>query len=112
MTTKLTTTLLAFLALLHMASAQYTGWQRSGSIWILTTPEGANLPATASEDFAYFANEVPCLFLGLGGLAKGQDPKTAPAHHTPDFYIDESGMKLGVRVLSNLVVDYTTKVGK
>ncbi len=69
-------------------------------------------PATASEDFAYFANEVPCLFLGLGGMAKGQDPKTAPAHHTPDFYIDESGMKLGVRVLSNLVVDYTTKVGK
>ncbi len=42
--------MLAFLALLHMASAQYTGWQHSGSIWILTTPEGANLPATATEE--------------------------------------------------------------
>ena len=41
---------LAFLALLHTASAQYPGWQHSGSIHILTTPEGANLPATALEE--------------------------------------------------------------
>ena len=32
------------------AAAQYPGWQHSGSMFILTTPEGANLPATASED--------------------------------------------------------------
>jgi len=32
--------------------AQYPGWQHEGSMYILTTPEGANLPATASvEDF-------------------------------------------------------------
>jgi len=31
------------------ASAQYQGWQHSGSLYILTTLEGANLPATASE---------------------------------------------------------------
>jgi len=36
--------------LLQAASAQYSGWQHEGSIFILTTPEGANLPATASED--------------------------------------------------------------
>jgi hypothetical protein len=36
--------------LLQTASAQYAGWQHSGSIYILTTPEGANLPASASED--------------------------------------------------------------
>ena len=29
------------------ASAQYPDWQHSGSIFILTTPEGANLPAAA-----------------------------------------------------------------
>lgn len=68
--------------------------------------------ATAAEDFAYFANEIPCFFISLGGMSKGMDPQKAPAHHTPDFYIDESGMKLGVRVLSNLVVDYATKIGK
>jgi len=36
--------------LLQPASAQYQGWQHSGSIYILTTPEGANLPAAASEE--------------------------------------------------------------
>ena len=50
MTAKLTITTLTFLALLHMASAQYTGWQHSGSMYILTTPEGVNLPATATEE--------------------------------------------------------------
>jgi len=43
-------------------------------------------------------------------MPKGQDPKTAPAHHTPDFYVDESGMNLGVRLFCNLVLDYTTKL--
>ncbi|MCY2954809.1 MAG: DUF2341 domain-containing protein [Planctomycetota bacterium] len=33
----------------HQAFAQYPGWQHEGSIFILTTPEGANLPATALE---------------------------------------------------------------
>ena len=32
------------------ASAQYHGWQHTGSLYILTTPDGANLPASASED--------------------------------------------------------------
>lgn len=68
--------------------------------------------ATASEDFAFFANEIPCFFFSLGGMTKGRDPKTVGPHHTPDFFIDESGMKLGVRVLSNLVLDYSTKIGK
>jgi len=36
--------------LLQGASAQYSGWQHSGSIYLLTTPEGADLPASASED--------------------------------------------------------------
>jgi hypothetical protein len=31
------------------ALAQYPGWQHEGSLFILTTPEGANLPATALE---------------------------------------------------------------
>jgi hypothetical protein len=31
------------------AQAQYPGWKHSGSLFLLTTPEGANLAATASE---------------------------------------------------------------
>ena len=39
-----------FLAILETVSAQYQGWQHFGSLYLLTTPEGANLPATASEE--------------------------------------------------------------
>ncbi len=63
---------------------------------------------TGAEDFAFFANEVPSVFLFLGGMKKGTSVIDAPPHHTPDFYIDESGMKLGVRTLCNMAVDYMT----
>lgn len=61
---------------------------------------------TGAEDFSFYAEKVPGLFIFVGGMKKGQDPKTAPPHHTPDFYIDESGMKLGVKLLCNLAIDY------
>ncbi|MFC6998387.1 amidohydrolase [Rufibacter roseus] len=63
-------------------------------------------PVTIAEDFAYFQEKVPGLYLFLGGMPKGQDPATAPSHHTPDFFIDESGMKLGVKTLATLAVEY------
>ncbi|MBS1609729.1 MAG: amidohydrolase, partial [Bacteroidetes bacterium] len=63
-------------------------------------------PITGAEDFSFFAQKVPGLFFFLGGMPKGMDPVKAPSHHTPDFYIDESGFKLGVRSLCNLVLDY------
>ena len=61
---------------------------------------------TGAEDFSFFAREVPGLFLFLGGMPKGMDPEEAAPHHTPDFFIAESGMKLGVRLLCNLTLDY------
>lgn len=61
---------------------------------------------TGAEDFSFYAREVPGLFLFLGGMPRGQSPLDAAPHHTPDFYIDESGMKLGVRTLCHLTVDY------
>lgn len=62
---------------------------------------------TGSEDFSFFGAKVPSFFFFLGGMKVGQDPKTAFPHHTPDFYIDESGFKLGVRTFCNLVFDYS-----
>ena len=61
---------------------------------------------TGAEDFSFFQQKAPGLFFFLGGMPKGGDPKTAPSHHTPDFYIDESGFKLGVKAMTNLVLDY------
>ena len=61
---------------------------------------------TGAEDFSFFQQKAPGLFFFLGGMPKGGDPKSAPSHHTPDFYIDESGFKLGVKAITNLVLDY------
>tara|TARA_R110000868_G_scaffold306734_3_gene568133 strand:- start:63957 stop:65255 length:1299 start_codon:yes stop_codon:yes gene_type:complete len=61
---------------------------------------------TGAEDFSFFQEEVPGLYFFLGGLPEGG---TAWGHHTPDFYVSEDGLKLGVRTMANLVVDYFDK---
>jgi amidohydrolase len=63
-------------------------------------------PITGAEDFSYFQREVPGLYFFVGGMPKGMDPSEAAPHHTPDFYIDESGMELGVRAMTSLTIDY------
>ncbi len=64
---------------------------------------------TGAEDFSFFQQKVPGLFIFLGGMPKGKNATETAPHHTPDFYIDESGLKLGVRVLCNLAIDYLEK---
>ncbi len=64
-------------------------------------------PKTGAEDFSFYAQKVPGFFFFLGGMPKGADPRKAPPHHTPDFYIDESGFKLGVKAFCHLVVNYS-----
>ena len=65
------------------------------------------IPAdTGAEDFSFYQEKVPGLFIFLGGMQKGKDPKTTASHHTPDFFIDESGFILGVKALSNLTLNY------
>jgi len=64
---------------------------------------------TGAEDFSFYQEKVPGLFIFLGGMPKGQDPLKAPSHHTPDFFIDESGFTLGVKTLVNLTLDYMNK---
>lgn len=63
-------------------------------------------PQTGAEDFSFFQEKVPGLFIFLGGAPKGFDVKNLPSHHTPDFFIDESGLTLGVKTLTNLTLDY------
>lgn len=61
---------------------------------------------TGAEDFSYYGTKAPALFFFLGGSPKGKDPKTAPPHHTADFFVDEVGMKTGIRAFCSLVIDY------
>lgn len=59
---------------------------------------------TGAEDFSFYAQKAPGLFLFLGGMPP--DSENPAPHHTPDFYVDDTGMKLGVRTLCYLTVDY------
>lgn len=60
---------------------------------------------TGAEDFSFFAQKVPGLFFFLGGKPRNIDVLDASQHHTPDFYIDESGFIVGMRALAQLVID-------
>ena len=69
------------------ASAQYPGWQHSGSIYLLTTPEGANLPASASEDgFPLLVRLNSDWFDFRQAKANGEDLRFSTASGTPLAY--------------------------
>ncbi len=61
---------------------------------------------TGAEDFSFFQQQVPGFYFFTGGMPPDADPEQAAPHHTPDFYIDESGMTTGVRALASLAIDY------
>ena len=60
---------------------------------------------TVAEDFSKFQQAVPGLFLFLG-ITPPQQVGNAPANHSPEFFVDESALVTGVRVMTNLAVDY------
>ena len=63
----------------------------------------ASPPVTGAEDFSYFAQAVPGLFVGLGVTPEGATPVP---NHSPLFVADERALPVGVRALAHLAVDY------
>ena len=63
-------------------------------------------PLTGAEDFSFFAQEIPGLYFLLGGMPAGMNPIDAPQHHTPDFYVEDESLILGMRALTYLALDY------
>jgi len=61
---------------------------------------------TGAEDFSYYGTKAPAFFFNIGGMPKGSDPKKAPPHHTSEFFVDESGMKTGIKAFCDIVIDY------
>jgi amidohydrolase len=61
---------------------------------------------TAAEDFSFYGEKAPTFFFSLGGMEKGKKPTEVGGHHTPDFYLDESGFINGVKAFCNLVFDF------
>jgi amidohydrolase len=68
-------------------------------------------PVTGAEDFSYIANEVPGFYISLGGKPPGKPIEEVAAHHTPDFYIDESGFDVGVKALAAMAWEYLATHG-
>ena len=62
-------------------------------------------PWMASEDFAYFANEVPSVYFWVGSTPAGQDALKAPANHSPKFFMDEA-LKIGMESMLPATLDY------
>lgn len=61
---------------------------------------------TGAEDFSYFGEKAPSFFFFVGGMPKGKNPKDAAPHHTPDFFIDDSRLDVGVKAFCNIVFDF------
>jgi len=67
---------------------------------------------TGAEDFSFFQKEIPGFYFFTGGMPADMDPSEAAPHHTPDFYIEEEGMKLGIKAMTSLAVDYMMQHSK
>jgi amidohydrolase len=59
-----------------------------------------------AEDFSFYGTKAPTFFFQVGGMPKGKNPKESAAHHTPDFFIDDSRLDVGVKAFANIVFDY------
>ncbi|PLC06503.1 amidohydrolase [Variovorax sp. RO1] len=61
---------------------------------------------TGGEDFSFFAQNAPGLFVMIGATPPGRDANKAEPNHSPRFFVDEASLLIGVRTLSQLTVDY------
>jgi amidohydrolase len=61
-------------------------------------------PFMPAEDFSYYQKVVPgfFFFLGVGNKAKG----ITAGWHTAEFDIDEESLVVGVKVMTNVLLDY------
>ena len=66
-------------------------------------------PVMGGEDFAVFANEVPGMYYRLGVAKPGISSGWI---HTPTFRADDSCLEVGIRTMSNLVLDYLKSSNK
>ena len=65
-------------------------------------------PKLAAEDFSYFAQKTPGLYIGLGVTPHDQYPDRAVPNHSPYFFADEAALPVGVKAMSGLAADYLT----
>lgn len=64
---------------------------------------------TGAEDFSYFHQTIPGVYFYLGGRPASTPIDKAPSHHTPDFYVDDAHLDVGVKAFVNIVFEYAKK---
>ena len=64
------------------------------------------LPRTGAEDFSFYAQRIPGLYIWLGVRSPEVAPEDAAPNHSPRFFVDEGALPLGVRALAHLALDY------
>lgn len=64
-------------------------------------------PTMGAEDFSYFANEVPSVFMGLG--TGGKNKEYAKPHHHPEFDIDEDAFHEGIASFVKIAMEFLKK---
>jgi len=71
-------------------------------------PDGLVVPpfSTVAEDFSFYSDEVPTLYVFVGSTADDRDAATAPSNHSSMFQIDEKSLDIGLRTMLGLVLDY------
>ncbi len=59
-----------------------------------------------AEDFSFYAREVPGFFFFVGATPAGQDALKAPSNHSPEFFLDETALDVGLRAMLQVTLDY------
>jgi amidohydrolase len=67
---------------------------------------------TGAEDFSFIAEKVPSFYIALGGRPSTVSFEAAADHHTPDFFVDDSGLDLGVSAMTGMTLAYLRGHGK
>jgi len=60
----------------------------------------------AAEDVSVMLAEVPGLYFNLGVVPGNVEPAKAAPNHSPDFFIDEGALVVGVRAIAMVAVNY------
>ncbi|MEZ5331702.1 MAG: amidohydrolase [Thermoanaerobaculia bacterium] len=63
-------------------------------------------PIMGAEDFSYFQERIPGLYVFLGVNREGVGAYEAPANHSPLFDANEDALIIGVRTMAGLAWDY------
>lgn len=87
--------------------AELTSWAMPSLNWAgQAAGVSQNNPITGAEDFSFYQQQVPGVFVFLGISEPGVSVENTAPNHSPRFKLYEPAMENGVRALTALTVDF------